>query len=854
MSESSRVFSPGRLSSGALYALIVLAPVLGGSSSLETLAGLSAWTLATALLVLFSTRAGGRQLAFPFFAAGLVGFSLLSAAQAMSLPMSALEWLSPRAHEIRSFVLPASTHGAISYEVGASWREAAKLLLYAGVFVIAAHRARARQGVFSIATSVLVAGLAVMATAFVHRVLGTDRVFGVVDSLVPMTQSYTTFSNPNHAAGFLSLAAFCGLGLALPARTVMARSVFGVGAGACLLGSLVAFSRAGMMATALAGVLLLVLLSRGPSSLRPISVRALWVGAGVVAVASVVIAFILWTPELGREIEGAQEGKVLGLTAKLAAVQDAIPMTFEHAWFGIGRGAYASLYTLYKTSTIQLTFAFPENIAAQFLSEWGVVFGGIALFGLLFGLVVRLLRADSPVTLSIMAGLCGLVLHNFLDFSLELPGVAVPVAALLGAVSARVLPSPKRPAKRWVGQAATVGLWSVGLVSALWLSFSKGELFRDLRSVSALVSSAEGSRRVAPEAAADTRLDALHSRHPANALLLAQQAYAAEQAKPPDLKRALSLANRVMYLAPTYAEGFFIAGRVLIKLGHRDQGLGLLRSAWALSSRPAPIVRQVVWYARNASEVRRSIPRVDENRDLLSVPALRRAVQALRSQGRRADASALLASVTSVQRYTTEDLLFLAQLAIEERSSIEARRFLSPLVSKEAAEPRALLLEARLLELDGRYEELLLRIEKMLASEAFERTDVLALRLRCESALSDFEAARRTLEALKQATPTTYASRAALALLEARLELAANRPASAVSVASAALEIAPEEHRLRLFRAALFEKLGRQPEAVRDLELVLRAKPGHAGARRSLARLKSRSATPGDALGTERLR
>lgn len=838
MSQSARAFSPGRLSSGALYALVILAPLLGGSSSLETLAGLAIGWLVAAGLLLASTRRGGRRISWPSFAVGLIALALVSALQAVSLPVQWLAWASPRAYEIRAFVLPSATHGALTYEVGASWRETAKLLLYAGVFVVASHRARSKQGLQNMARSVVVAGLAVFVTGLVHRILGTDRIFGLVDTLVPMSQSLTTFSNPNHAAGFLTLAAFCGLGLALEARSRTSQWVFGVGTAVCLLGSVAAFSRAGLLATAVSGAALFFILARRGHHQGETIPGRVWLGGAALAGGCVAAVLLLRAPEMERELAGAEQGQVLGLTEKLAAMRDAIPMTLEHAWTGIGRGAYASVYTVYKSSSYQLTFAFPENIAAQLLSEWGLLFGSLALLALLYGLSLRLLRADSKLSLAILVGIAGLVFHNLLDFSLELPGIAVPAVALLGAVSARVMPAPRLGVQSWWGQVASVGALGALLAYAVGLSFSSGELFRDLRAVSALVSSAEGRGvRTAPRPEL-YELEQLVVRHPANALLTVQLAYAAEQANPPDLRRALSLSNRAMYLAPTYAEGYFIAGRALIRLGHRDQGLGLLRTAWSLSARPSVVVEQVVWFSKNAAEVRRAIPRTDELTDRLSIPALKRAVHVLRARGRRADASAVLGSVDHIKTYPNEDLLILAQLALEERSSVMAEQFLAPLVEGEAVEPRALVLKARILELEKRHDELERLLGRMAKVEGLDEVEILRIRLRRAISARDFEAARAALEDLKRQMPPTYATRAELAHEEARLELAAGRSGVALSVLSRALELVPEDHRLRYLRAQLLEAEGRQPEAVRDLELVLRAKPRHTSARRALDRLR----------------
>lgn len=845
MSEVSRAFSPGRLSSGALYALVVLAPLFGGSSSLETLIGLAlGWAVAAALL-LQSTRRGGRRLAWPGLALGLALLGLYSALQALPLPLEWLRALSPRAHELRSFALPEATRGSLSYEPGASWREAAKFLLYAGVFVVAHHRARARSGLEGLASSALVAGLAVLVTGLVHRALGADRVFGVVDTLVPMSQSLTTFSNPNHAAGFLSLAAFAGIGLALEARGGRGRLVHGLGAAICLLGSLAAFSRAGLVATFVAGLgLSLALLSLRRRRGEPIGPSS-WAAAAGLGLASAAALLFLRAPEVGRELEGVERGQVLGLAEKLAAVRDSIPMTLEHPWTGIGRGAYASLYTLYKTSTYQLTFAFPENVAAQLASEWGLLVGGAALLGLGFALALRLLRARSALTLAIVIGVSGLLLHNLLDFSLELAGVAVPVAALLGGASARALPSPRLALEGWGAQVASLAGLCAAIGVCLGLALTEGELFRDLRAVSALVSSAEGRSRPAAASAGAPELEVLLARHPVNALLAVQAAYAAENASPPDHRRAIALANRAMYLAPTYAEGYFIAGRVLLRLGHRDQGLGLLRTAWTLSSRPQPIVEHVAWSARTAEEVRRALPRTDAERDRVSVPALVRAAHALRANGRRQEALELLRSLDRPEGHATEDLLSLAQLALAQRELTLAGRFLRPLLGAEAAEPRALVLWARILELEDRREELRALLDRMEHTKGVDQRELLLLRLRADVKAEDFEAARAALKRLEQAAPPTYAAKAEVALEAARLELAAGRRGHALSVLSQTLELVPEDHRLRLLRAQLLESEGRTVEAMRDLELVLRVRPQHVGAQRTLSRLRRAGSEPG---------
>ena len=79
-----------------------------------------------------------------------------------------------------------------------------------------------------------------------------------------------------------------------------------------------------------------------------------------------------------------------GVQVKLDGMKDVLPLAMDHFGFGIGRGAFVSVYPQYKTSPLQLTFAFPENLVAQFVGEWGVIVGLAAVISLLIAVGLRL--------------------------------------------------------------------------------------------------------------------------------------------------------------------------------------------------------------------------------------------------------------------------------------------------------------------------------------------------------------------------------------------------------------------------------------------------------------------------------
>src|SRR5690606_29205156 len=69
---------------------------------------------------------------------------------------------------------------------------------------------------------------------------------------------------------------------------------------------------------------------------------------------------------------------------KLQLVSMVEPAIADYAAVGMGRGAFESVFAAYQTSTGHVVFTHIENFVAQWLVEWGVAVGALAVLAFVF--------------------------------------------------------------------------------------------------------------------------------------------------------------------------------------------------------------------------------------------------------------------------------------------------------------------------------------------------------------------------------------------------------------------------------------------------------------------------------------
>ena len=153
--------------------------------------------------------------------------------------------------------------------------------------------------------------------------------------------------------------------------------------------------------------------------------------------------------------------------SKLSVVHWARPMIADHLWFGVGRGAFETVFPAYSPVTGNQLWTHPENIAVQWASEWGVPVSVIAFLFFAYMLRPTIIGANrSAVAAGAAGGIVIVALQNIVDFSLEMPGVTIAVMVLLGSCWGD---TRKRGLAQTLGSARTrsLGRYSLGVAFAL---------------------------------------------------------------------------------------------------------------------------------------------------------------------------------------------------------------------------------------------------------------------------------------------------------------------------------------------------------------------------------------------------
>jgi hypothetical protein len=138
----------------------------------------------------------------------------------------------------------------------------------------------------------------------------------------------------------------------------------------------------------------------------------------------------------------AQRGGLISVgTRSLEARTDywrgAVAIGKDHPWWGTGPGTFGSVYPRYKTATTEEA----QLVHNNFLEMWCdsgifafIAFAALWLIALRDAFRLARQREGDVAAVAISASLTGWVAHSLVDFDLYVPGVAVPVFLLLGAL------------------------------------------------------------------------------------------------------------------------------------------------------------------------------------------------------------------------------------------------------------------------------------------------------------------------------------------------------------------------------------------------------------------------------------
>ncbi len=506
--------------------------------------------------------------------------ALYSLLQCMPLPRGLVESLAPDnadiwARALRPFGLPAPDKISISLAPGRTLLEAVKAASYALIFWAAARHGR-RFGINRMAAVGFAVPFLVALVTTVHRLSGAERLYGIY----PLLDAYSVapLLNANSRAGFLNLGFFCGLGLLQNAGARPRAALLGL-ALTFVAAEVVLCESRGASGCLLLGLVLILAAPRRSESTelgRPLQISVLCaIGAGA--------ALLAW---------GARRSP-LGLDDRSLGKFDlwarSWHLALDHAGVGIGRGAFASVFSASQGTAQPVLAEHGENFPLQWAAEWGLPIALLALLTLAWALAPVIFRRrvwTHSTQRGVLVGCIVLLSQNFVDLGLELPAVSALLAFLLGGLSGSVLgkaSSERGPRLRWV---LVAGSAVSALCVALALKFAVESPARMRRELHDELVSTSG----VPNEDFWAQLKTAMLAYPAEPYfpLLGASAALGEG------KNAVAWIGRALERNRTSTQAYLLLGRILHARGATDQALGAFRHAIELDPNSTAWVLELV--------------------------------------------------------------------------------------------------------------------------------------------------------------------------------------------------------------------------------------------------------------------
>ncbi|MEK0083067.1 O-antigen ligase family protein [Benzoatithermus flavus] len=458
-----------------LMVLLAWAPVPLGSnrpwawSLLAAWAGvlLLLWAVGVALAPPSRWRAAG-----PVALAGLMTVPVWAWAALQNLPAAGGPWaalagwtgLRPEPAPIWAVAadVAAGTAPAVGLETAGGMAALMRLLAYGAVFVLAwglgQEGTRARRILWTVLGATTACALYGLVDHFAgwETILGSPKTayVGDVTGTFVNRNSFATYANLGIVVGLALLAEpFLGARVGDDLRRIAVgaverlmgwRSLLVVALSVLVTASLQSHSRGGLLSLAVAVpvVLLLVFLvtrPRLPVAVAVVAATAL-AGWGVVQVSGET------TLQRLERIEGEADTEA---GSRMTFWQVSLDMVRERPWTGHGYGSYEAALAQRRDERFGPVVDKAHNTYIEHLVELGVP-ATLALYAgpvLLFSYALRgvFVRRREQVFALVVVGATVLVaLHALVDFSLQIPAVAVTYAALLGIGVAQAAPSGRR--------------------------------------------------------------------------------------------------------------------------------------------------------------------------------------------------------------------------------------------------------------------------------------------------------------------------------------------------------------------------------------------------------------------------
>ena len=218
-----------------------------------------------------------------------------------------------------------------------------------------------------------------------------------------------------------------GLFSEMPAAVVVSFSMLLV----CLAAMFMTGSRAGILLS-----LIMLVIAVATLFYRDLPRRS---GAFVVLAAGAAVALVL-LQVMGSAVSGRLLSQGLGDPGRLTTYQSTWHMIRDHPWLGTGLGTFEWSFPAYRSANASMwgIWDSAHSTPLEMAAELGLPLVGLVVVAWIIVLAVlvrgvRIRQRDVVVPVAALSVAALALLHSLIDFSLQIPGYAIVVFALLGA-------------------------------------------------------------------------------------------------------------------------------------------------------------------------------------------------------------------------------------------------------------------------------------------------------------------------------------------------------------------------------------------------------------------------------------
>ena len=281
-------------------------------------------------------------------------------------------------------------------------------------------------------------GVVLAMAALLHPTFGAHKLYGLYEPGPGIAERHLApLLNPNNLAGYLNVALCLALAATFSPVPSVPRPI--AAAVVLFLGSTQIWvaSRGGVVSMVL-GALIVLAIARMARMQRGQAVATLSAVTGMAAAVGVILIVLGGSDDASSELFESDVSKLTTVVREMRMIR-AVP------FFGCGRGAFESAFPPFRFDVGHVTYAYPENVIAQWTLEWGLPVGLAGLAALAFALRPRAVLARSTTAAGAWAAVVAVAIQNMGDLGSEIPGLALAGVAC----AAIVVAGPPGEQARW---------------------------------------------------------------------------------------------------------------------------------------------------------------------------------------------------------------------------------------------------------------------------------------------------------------------------------------------------------------------------------------------------------------------